>query len=120
MTARRPPGAREGVVLEAMKTSRHWAIRDWRGKVVAMACRKRTSLDFSEWPVAERVEDVTCRLCRSSPRVQELLAERAAQEEKRRIERHERAVQELIARHREEFDELVAAEEVLDALGGLS
>jgi hypothetical protein len=101
-----------------MKTSRHWAIRDWRGRVVAMACRKRTSLDFSEWPVADRVEDVTCRLCRSSPRVQELLAEQAMRDEQRRVERRERAIKELIARHQDEFDELVTAEEVLDALGG--
>ena len=85
--------------------------------MVAAACRLRSSIKIDELPMADSVEQVTCRMCLSSPRVQQLLVERDEREAERRQAREQRALAALLERHREEYEELLASEEILDALG---
>ncbi|HVF32133.1 MAG TPA: hypothetical protein VM933_03750 [Acidimicrobiales bacterium] len=64
--------------------------------------------------MAASPEDVSCRRCRASDRFQAVLAEHEERERTRRAAREERAVLTLIERHRDEFDELLTSEAILD------
>jgi hypothetical protein len=101
-----------------MKSSRHWPIVNWRGEIVAPSCKLRPSVRVQDLPMADRPEDVTCRRCRNSKRFQDVVAEQAEREARRKDDRQQRAIAALIARHREEYEELLANEEVIDVLGG--
>ena len=84
---------------------------------MAPSCKLRPSVRIQDLPMADRPEDVTCRRCRNSKRYQDVVAEQAAQEAARKVSREQRAVAALIERHRDEYDELLSAEEVIDILG---
>jgi hypothetical protein len=103
-----------------MKDDRHWPIVNAIGEVVAPACKLRPSVRLSDLAMAgpERPEDVTCRRCRASDRWRDVVNEREAQPAMRREARERRAILLLIERHRDEFEELLTAEAVLDVLEG--
>jgi hypothetical protein len=101
-----------------MISSRHWPIVNAAGEVVAPSCQLRVSVRLKDLPMAQRPEDVTCRRCRASQRFLDVVHEQEQHAEVRRVKREERAILLLIERHREEFDELLTAEAVLDILDG--
>jgi hypothetical protein len=101
-----------------MIASRHWPIVNAAGEVVAPSCQLRVSVRLKDLPMASRVEDVTCRRCRSSQRYLDIVREQEEQAEAARAKREQRAILLLIERHREEFDELLTAEAILDVFGG--
>ena len=86
--------------------------------MVAPACKLRPSIRLDELPVASAPEDVTCRRCRASDRFKAVLREQDERDAVRRAERERRATAVLIERHREEYEELLTAEAVLDVLEG--
>jgi hypothetical protein len=99
-------------------TSRHWPIVNGRGEVVAPSCKLRFSGRLSDLPMARSTADVTCRRCLASDRYKDVVREEEERQEVRRRAREERAVLLLIERHREEFEELLTNEAVLDVLEG--
>ena len=101
-----------------MKNDRHWPIVNSRGEVVAPACKLRPSIRLDELPMAVRPDDVTCRRCLSSDRYKAVVEELEQREADRRAAREQRVTAMLLERHRAEFEELLAAEAVLDALEG--
>ncbi|HUP84970.1 MAG TPA: hypothetical protein VM143_04795 [Acidimicrobiales bacterium] len=101
-----------------MKSSRHWPIVNWRGEVVAPSCKLRPSVRLSELPMADVPADVTCRRCRNSQRYLDAVAEIESREAEQAVAREQRATAALIARHRDEYEELLANEAVIDVLGG--
>jgi hypothetical protein len=101
-----------------VRNDRHWPIVNAAGVVVAPTCKLKPAVRIDELPMAQRPADVTCRRCRSSDRFKEILREAEEQAEQRRAAREVRAVLLLIERHREEFDEILAAEAILDVLEG--
>jgi hypothetical protein len=100
-----------------MGSNRHWPIINWHGEVVAAACKVRSSVTPDQLPMAETPDAVTCRKCRNSERLQAFLREQEQQEDERRGAREIRAVAALIERHRAEYEALLEAEEIVDALG---
>ena len=101
-----------------MKTSRHWPIVNWRGEVVAPSCKLRPSVRIQDLPMADHPGDVTCRRCRSSQRYLDVVREIEEREAERSSARVIRATALLVERHRAEYEELLANEEVIDILGG--
>ena len=101
-----------------MRSSRHWPIVNLSGEVVAPACKLRPSVRLQDLPMANAPADVTCRRCQSSDRFKAVVRQMEEREEERRTAREQRAILLLIERHREEFDELLTAEAVLDVLEG--
>ena len=97
-----------------MRDDRHWPIVNGQGEVVAPSCKLRPSVRLSDLRMATRAEDVTCRRCRASDRFKHVVQEAEEREATRRVAREERAILTLIERHREEFDELLTGEEILD------
>jgi hypothetical protein len=98
--------------------SRHWPIINWRGEVVAAACNLRASVTPDLLPMAEVPEEVTCRKCRNSERLLSVLRDREEREAAQLEERRRRALAVLVERHREEYEELLTAEAIIDVLGG--
>ena len=101
-----------------MQSSRHWPIVNWRGEVVAPSCKLRPSVRVQDLPMADLPSEVTCRRCRNSQRYLDVVREMEEREAERSSARVQRATAALIARHREEYEELLANEEVIDVLGG--
>lgn len=101
-----------------MKTSRHWPIVNYRGEVVAPSCKLRPSVRLVDLPMADLPSEVTCRRCRASKRFLDVIQEQEEREAERSSARIERATALLIERHREEYEELLANEKVIDILGG--
>ena len=101
-----------------MIESRHWPIVNGRGEVVAPSCKLRFSGRLSDLPMARHTADVTCRRCLASDRFKDVVGEEQEREAVRKQAREERAVLLLIERHREEFEELLTNEAVLDVLEG--
>ena len=101
-----------------MKSSRHWPIVNWRGEVVAPSCKLRPSVRIQDLQMADLPGDVTCRRCRSSQRYLDVVRELEEREAERSSARVQRATAALIERHRQEYEELLANEEVIDILGG--
>lgn len=101
-----------------MIESRHWPIVNGRGEVVAPSCKLRFSGRLSDLPMARHTADVTCRRCLASDRFKDVVREEQEREAVRKQAREERAVLLLIERHREEFEELLTNEAVLDVLEG--
>jgi hypothetical protein len=101
-----------------VKSDRHWPIVNGRGEVVAPSCKLRISARLDELPMAATTADVTCRRCLSSDRYKDVVRQQEEHAEVRRKAREERAILELIERHRDEFEELLTAEAVLDVLEG--
>jgi hypothetical protein len=98
--------------------SRHWPIVNGHGEVVAPSCKLRFSGRLSDLPMARHIADVTCRRCLASDRFKDVLREEQEREAVRKRAREERAVLLLIERHRDEFEELLTNEAVLDVLEG--
>jgi hypothetical protein len=101
-----------------MRTSRHWPIVNGRGQVVAPSCKVRPSVRVDELPMADLPGEVTCRRCRNSQRYLDAVREIEEREAARSVAREARAVAALIERHRDEYEELLANEAVIDVLGG--
>ena len=101
-----------------MRSSRHWPIVNWKGEVVAPACKLKPAIRIQDLKVADDPSEVTCRRCRSSQRYLDVVREIEEREAERSSARVQRATALLIERHREEFAELLANEEVIDILGG--
>ncbi len=68
--------------------------------------------------MATSTADVTCRRCVSSDRYKVVVRQQDEHAEIRRHAREQRAILQLIERHRDEFEELLTAESVLDVLEG--
>ena len=101
-----------------MRSSRHWPIVNGRGEVVAPSCKLRPSIRIQDLPMADLPSEVTCRRCRNSKRYLDVVKEMEEREAERSSARVQRATAALIARHREEYEELLANEAVIDVLGG--
>ena len=101
-----------------MRSSRHWPIVNWRGEVVAPACKLRPAIRIDELKMADLPSEVTCRRCRNAQRYLDVVREMEEREAERSSARVQRATAALIERHREEYEELLANEAVIDVLGG--
>ena len=101
-----------------MKSDRHWPVVNGRGEVVAPSCKLRIAVRLDELPMATSTADVTCRRCRNSDRFKEIVRQQDEHAETRRRAREERAILTLIERHRDEYEELLTVEAVLDVLEG--
>ncbi len=101
-----------------MRSSRHWPIINHQGDVVAPSCKLRPAVRLEDLPMASSPADVTCRRCQSSDRYKAVVQEIEEREAVRRVAREQRAVLLLIERHRDEFDEILSGEAILDVLEG--